>query len=298
MLLSYAREKSHMHHKILIFGASGMLGSMLFSVLTRHGFEVWGSVRKRGKHVFFQQKNIVDGVNVDCFPSVEAVIKSIKPDIIINAVAVTSKSSSLCQTFRINTLFPLFLQKICLKKSIRLIHYSTDAVFCKSNTPKNEKSCPFPVTLYGLTKLWGEPVRAPALTIRTSMIGPELETRRHLLEWFLSATTPVRGHAHTCFGGLTTLEHANILVHHIIPAGDLHGLYHVAGPTITKSELLFTIAKIYEKKIQITPVASQEGHVLDGSCFQKRTQYAPPSWDSMLTSMRVLTQSSGDSHGY
>ena len=68
----------------------------------------------------------------------------------------------------------------------RLIHISTDCVFSGRRGNYSEDDLPDAADLYGRSKLLGEVCDAPALTLRTSMIGRELLRKMSLLEWFLA----------------------------------------------------------------------------------------------------------------
>ena len=80
------------------------------------------------------------------------------------------------QIIPVNALFPHKLSEICRKYKSRLIHFSTDCVFSGSKGFYKEVDEPDARDLYGLSKLLGEVVGENNLTIRTSIIGPELKS--------------------------------------------------------------------------------------------------------------------------
>lgn len=127
----------------------------------------------------------------------------------------------------------------------------------------------------------------PALTLRTSIIGHELNSNRSLLDWFLSQSGTVQGYSQAIYSGLTTTEFAHMLEAVVIPRDDLHGLYHVASSAISKFELLGTIANAYDWQGQLVPYA---GFVCDRSLSAERilaeTGYQPPDWSTMIADMR------------
>lgn len=276
-----------MEQKILIFGISGMLGSMIFIELYSKGYNIYGTISSYKKLLNIDSDKIITCVNVTNLKKIKDIILNLKPNIIINTVAITSKNFPFFEKVKVNILFPRYLQKICFYNNIRLIHYSSDAVFPKSIKEKKETHFVFPSNSYGFTKWLGEVTDFPTiLTLRTSMIGPEIESNNHLLEWFLTSQGEVNGYAQTIFSGLTTLEHSYVLEKYILPNPSLHGLYHLAGPPITKLELLKKIAFFYEKNILIKSVRSSPGHWLNAERFSQATGYYPPSWDFMLHKMK------------
>ncbi|SHO51436.1 dTDP-4-dehydrorhamnose reductase [Desulfopila aestuarii] len=94
--------------------------------------------------------------------SVDALVKEIRPDVIINCAAYTAvdaceKETKLCQ--RINAEGPKHLAQAATRHNCRLIHISTDYVFDGKRLPPEgytEKDHTNPLSEYGRTKLAGE----------------------------------------------------------------------------------------------------------------------------------------------
>jgi dTDP-4-dehydrorhamnose reductase len=180
------------------------------------------------------------------------------------------------------------LWKECAARGIRCIHYSTDCVFDgKKGRPYTEQDRPTAPDVYGLTKFLGEIGGPSALTIRTSIIGPELRGKHSLLEWFLAQTGRVRGFTGAVYTGLPASEHARILAEHILPRETLQGLYHISASPITKCDLLRLVAQVYEKRIEIVPDDTvQEDRSLSCEAFRAVTGYVAPPWPEMIGAMR------------
>jgi dTDP-4-dehydrorhamnose reductase len=141
--------------------------------------------------------------------------------------------------------------------------------------------------LYGRTKRLGEVDNAGAITLRTSIIGHELNSSRGLVGWFLSQPTLVRGYAKAIFSGLPTVELARVIRDYVLPRDDLHGVYHVSAEPISKYDLLRLVAKEYGCATEIT----RDDHViidrsLDSSRFREATGYRPPPWPELVRAMR------------
>ena len=103
-----------------------------------------------------------------------------------------------------NALFPQQLHAACAQRGARLIQISTDCVFAGDRGGYTEADRPDPADLYGRSKLAGEPEGEGVLTLRTSMLGRELDRASGLLEWFLSVRGEAGGYPLAVFTGPTT----------------------------------------------------------------------------------------------
>ncbi len=135
----------------------------------------------------------------------------------------------------------------------RLVHVSTDCVFSGSQGDYREDDACDADDIYGRTKLLGELHEAPAVTLRTSIIGHELRGRASLLEWFLAQRETARGFTRAIFSGVPTVHLARIVRDQVLPDPSLAGLYHVSAEPIAKFDLLTLIAAKYAKSIEIEP---------------------------------------------
>ena len=170
---------------------------------------------------------------------------------------------------------------------MRLIHISTDCVFSGRKGNYREGDVPDAEDLYGRTKLLGEVSDEGCLTIRTSMIGRELETSNGLIEWFLSQEDKtISGYKKSVFSGFTTNALAEIIAGIITKNPELHGVWHVASEPISKFELLSLVKQVYGLNIRIEP---DETVVCDRSLnserFRKVTGFVPPTWHDMIEQM-------------
>src|SRR5262249_38053461 len=127
----------------------------------------------------------------------------------------------------------------------------------------------------------------PALTIRTSIIGRELDSSHGLVEWFLSQDGgTVRGFSRAIFSGWTTEALARVLREVLDEHGDLSGLYHVAAEQINKLDLLTLVRDAFDAKITIQPDDELViDRSLDGTRFRERTGIEAPSWDQMIAEL-------------
>ncbi len=280
--------------RILVLGATGMMGSSVLRLLSETSdFIVFGSVRTPlSANLLPKQFHtiLLKDIDVENSDSLVRVFESVRPNIVINCIGLIKQNSlakNVLSTIPINTLLPHRLAQLCAMSSARLIHLSTDCVFSGSKGMYTEDDVPDAIDLYGRSKLLGEVDYPHAITLRTSVIGHELEGTRSLISWFLSQQGTVSGYTKAIFSGLPSVEIARLIRDHVIPRGDLHGLYHVSSEPINKFELLNLVAKSYGKKIVIHPDSQLIiDRSLDSTRFRTATGFIPKSWPDLVQSMR------------
>ena len=133
----------------------------------------------------------------------------------------------------------------------RLIHFSTDCVFSGKKGSYLENDVPDAMDLYGRTKLLGEVDYPHAITLRTSLIGHELNGTRSLVNWFLAQEGSVRGYTKAIFSGLPAVEIARVIEKYVLPHPELHGVYHLSADPISKHDLLSIVKDVYSKQVEI-----------------------------------------------
>src|SRR5208337_3297169 len=197
---------------VLILGATGMLGHKLMQTLSRE-HTVTGTVRRNASALaadpVFSKMDILGNIDAGTFETVRTAIDRVNPDVIINCIGIVKQlpaAQDPLQSIAINALFPHQLAQICRKKNIRLIHMSSDCVFSGRKGQYTEEDPSDADDLYGKTKYLGEIGGTGCLTLRTSIIGRELDTSHGLIEWFMSNEgATVHGYKTAVFSGLTTL---------------------------------------------------------------------------------------------
>ena len=279
--------------KILVIGASGMLGNAVTRYLINNNFLVTGTVRSiESINSFpdFVQDKIIYDLDINEFENVIKLIKELKPDVVINCVGVVKQLSNANDpllTLPINSLFPHKLAQLCANHNIRVIHISTDCVFSGLKGGYTEDDIPDATDLYGISKKLGEVDYPNAITLRTSIIGHELEGNRSLIDWFLSQKQEVEGYQSAIFSGLPTVEIARIIKDFVIPNKKMRGVYHVSAEPINKYDLLKLVSEIYGHEIKITKSTHLKiNRSLDSSRFRKFTGFVPESWVKMIHIMK------------
>lgn len=278
---------------VLILGANGMLGHKLFAHLSQNkNLDVYATVRNQDnlKHIFPElMKNVLTNVDAVNFDSIIRAIDLIKPDLVINCIGIVKQGllgKDPLTSISINALLPHKIARCCQAGGIRLLHISTDCVFSGNMGNYSEADTPDGVDLYGRSKLLGEVDYPHCLTLRTSIIGHELQTQLGLIEWFMSQKNTIQGYTRHIYSGFPTVELAKIIAGYIIPNPEISGIYHLSSAPISKYQLLKLVASQYGKKINIEPYdKSFCDRSLDSSKLRKLTGFSPPSWPEMIDTM-------------
>ena len=103
--------------KILILGASGLLGSYLFNILTADkSLNVFGMYKNVSKVCNFKnKKNFIKIENFIFFNTLKKKIKELKPNVVINCCGIIKQKKSIQNkklTYMINSKLPKFLDLI------------------------------------------------------------------------------------------------------------------------------------------------------------------------------------------
>lgn len=269
--------------KLLVLGGQGMAGHLIIEYF-----------RRQGRHTVFyttRDKSDEGGLLLDvtdCL-KVEKLLEAVRPQVIINAVGVLNQfaENDKINAYHINGFLPHRLQRMAESLGARLIHISSDCVFLGSRGGYREDDEPDGTSVYALTKALGE-VRSPGhVTIRTSIIGPEIRSSGiGLMHWFMQRKGTVQGYVNVLWNGVTTLELAKAI--DSLLDSSVSGLVHLAYPEkISKYELLLLMQEIWNiTEVKIIP---SDTPVLDRSIISTRTdwKYEVPHYREMLKEMEI-----------
>lgn len=280
--------------KILVLGASGMLGNAMLRVLAEGGaHDVYGTVRSAGVRRHFAAplaERIVANVDVENADALARLFDAVRPQAVINCIGLVKQLAAAedpLQALPINALLPHRLARLCALVGARLVHVSTDCVFDGRKGNYRETDFADAKDLYGRSKFLGEVAYPHTITLRTSIIGRELDGAHGLVDWFLAQSDNVRGYRKAVFSGLPTVELSRVVRDMVLPRPDLFGLYHVAAAPIAKYELLKLVAAAYGKPIEIEPDDSVViDRSLDATRFREATGYVAPPWPELVARMR------------
>ncbi len=287
--------------RVLLLGASGMLGNAVYGVL-KDKYDLILTFRNLEDSQLLNQKygdverHQVEELDVnkiyqdyydrrgDPGEYFKIFLKRIgEVDHVINAIGVTIPYSlkDPALTFFVNSAFPHILANTFKEK---LIHITTDCVFNgKEGFPYDENSPHTPVDIYGLSKSLGEPKNC--LVIRTSIIGRELKGFTGLLEWFLQQKgKTIKGFTQHFWNGITTKEFGKICDKIMSNQEKFprQGIYHVFSTTLSKYEMLLKFREKYNLDVEIIPDDSTKLNRTLTTIYPLCLQLEIPSFDEML----------------
>ncbi len=140
--------------KILLTGASGLLGTHLYNHLNKK----YNIISLYNLHKPLQQSNCIQ-FDIAITNGIEKLINTIQPNIVIHTAAISSIAQ--CQndeiiSYKINVLASETLAKVCKKINAQFVFCSTDLVFDGIIGNYNETDLPNPINIYGKQKFEAE----------------------------------------------------------------------------------------------------------------------------------------------
>lgn len=286
-----------MAKRILVLGSTGMLGHQVLKRLNSNKkFDVFDIVYRNK----IRNESII--CDVRNFAVLEEIILELCPDIIVNSVGLLIKESnkSSFDAIQINSLLPHYLAKICNQIKSKLVHISTDCVFSGKLGNYNEQSETDASDIYGMSKALGEVHSDYHLTIRTSIVGPELKLNGEgLLHWFLlNNKSDLKGYKNVFWGGVTTIELAKVIefcINH-----EISGIWNVTnGKSISKFEMLEYFSNYFKHDFvkKIIPSYSKSSNK---SLKSLRTDisYVVPDYEEMFKEMKKYISANFNDYPY
>jgi dTDP-4-dehydrorhamnose reductase len=276
--------------RVLIIGANGMLGHKLVQRLSgqfgvsatlQRGFD---TVERFG---IISRERVIEHVDAVHEADLIRAIKIAQPEIVINAAGVIKQrpsSSDVVTTLMVNSVLPHRLYRLSQMFGYRLILISTDCVFAGDRGNYSEDDTADALDLYGQSKHHGEVIGDGCLTIRTSIIGRELETSNGLIEWFLNNRGgKVKGFKRAIYTGFPTVVIADIIVDLLQNHPELKGLYHISSEPIDKFTLLTLVNDEFGANVEIEADESVViDRSLDSTRFRSAIGFKPTSWTEMI----------------
>ena len=267
-----------------------MLGHRLWQHLhTKH--DVWVTLRRPfesySQFGLFDRERTITGFDAASTQHLLKAFKAAAPDLVLNCIGIIKQLKEAQDTtlsLEINALLPHRLAEVAAVAGARLIHISTDCVFSGKKGNYTEKDTSDAEDIYGRTKFLGEISYPNCLTLRTSIIGHELQTKSGLIEWFLREKgKEVKGYRQAMYSGFTTIEMARIIEFVAVRAPRLEGVWQVSSEPISKFELLQLARQHYQWVGTLVPDDTFVcDRTLNSEAFRKATGYTPPGWPEMI----------------
>lgn len=263
----------------MILGATGMAGHVIYNYMVK---------TKKYEIINVAFKNALNDSTIICDVTEKGllidIVRKNEPDIIINCIGILLKGSKETpdNAIYINAYLPHLLSRLASIYGGKIIHLSTDCVFTGKRGNYTEDDFKDADDTYGRSKALGELINDRDLTIRTSIIGPELKSNGEgLFNWLMNQKGLLHGYKNALWSGLTTFELAKFIDFSI--DNELKGLVHATNNTkISKFDLIQLILKYYRfKDITVKEDFAKE---IDKSLINTRQDfnYHFPSYDEMM----------------
>jgi dTDP-4-dehydrorhamnose reductase len=258
-----------MNKKILVLGANGMAGHVI-TIGLRESFSNYDVISVARSNSLIKPTFLLDISN---FIDLEKLIHKVVPDIIINCIGLLNKNAedNPEKAILINSYLPHFLESITKLSKIKIIHISTDCVFSGKEGNYLESSFKNGVGFYAQSKALGEIINNKDLTIRTSIIGPEINNNGiGLFHWYYNQTGQISGYTNALWTGVTTIELLRAINASI--KENLTGLYHlVNNQKISKYDLLNIINDEFKRDVIIL---KDSKYKIDKSLLNTRSDFS------------------------
>ena len=257
--------------KILVLNAEGMVGHVMAMFFREHGHDVIG----------FE--------DICNFPALDEIISKNCFDAIINCSAVINQDADHdhVAAVQINALLPHFLAAKTSDSKTVVVHRSTDCIYSGKKGHYTLDDWPDATSFYARSKALGEVINEKDITIRTSLIGPEMDPDGSgLFNWFYHQKGAVKGYANAIWTGLTTIEFAREV--EWLLKNKRHGLFQlVPVNSINKYELLLLFERYYPANRKIIRF---ENPLVDKSLVQICDTLDIPDYETMIADMREWTE--------
>lgn len=278
--------------KVLILGSTGLIGHQVFNYLDyTNKYNLFNSAFRKKLN---ENTVLIDARNEsELFNSIE----KINPSVIVNCIGIliSGAKENPENAIFLNSYLPNKIAKFASKINSKLIHISTDCVFSgKKLSPYFENDFRDANDVYGRSKALGEIIQPPHLTLRTSVVGPELKSNgEELFHWFMTQeNSKIEGFTKSIWSGVSTIELAKAVSSSIDK--NLTGLHHVTNnEVINKFDLLSLFQKHTKKDVKIIKVSGRE---TDKSFVDTRNNLdiSIPSYDQMIEEMVELIHTKND----
>ena len=280
--------------KVLVLGNKGMLGHVLYETFQANDNSKKYDVIGVNRSVDNKDSNsyTLDVLKLD---ELDQFIKNKQPNYIVNCIGSLVEASINAPSLAIqtNSLLPHFLNEISEKYNFKLIHISTDCVFDGSKGRYKESDKKTETNYYGLTKNLGEINKDRNLTIRTSIIGPEIKLKTTgLFDWVISQKcNTIHGYSRAIWSGLTTIELAKFIIWSLDK--EITGIVHATNSEgISKYDLIKIINDVFDLNIDLI---KNNDYKIDKSLLNEKIKnYNFPNYIQMINEIKIWI----DNHNY
>ncbi len=289
-----------MSARVLVLGASGMLGRAVVGVLRSHPeWTVNGT--QNGDPTAPGYFELAAG-----YDAWSAWLRARPCEYLVNCIGMLKPAAdaNVREAILINALFPHQLAEIAAGQGSRILHMSTDGVFSgaagRPYVEDDPTDCPDP---YGKSKALGECAAPNVLNIRCSIIGRNPTVRKGLLEWLLGQPdgAEVPGFEDQLWNGVTTIQYGK-LCRALLASGEFDRVRAVSpvhhfcpNPAVSKYELLRLAAEASGHNISVRRALSgAPGSRVLGTRYGELRKYYPDSRDWISVLRESITDFEGE----
>ena len=168
--------------KFLVLGCNGMAGHTISLYLKEQGHDVFGFDRRESKYI---NNATGDARDIDF---VRNLIVDGKYDTVINCIGILNQfaEENMALASFLNSYFPHFLAEVTDGTDTQVIHMSTDCVFSGKRGEYTEDDFRDGETFYDRSKALGELEDGKNITLRNSIVGPDINPNGiGLMNWFM-----------------------------------------------------------------------------------------------------------------
>lgn len=276
--------------KFLILGCNGMAGHTISLYLKEQGHDVFGFDLRRSPYI--------DSVAGDARDTtmIRDLVRGGRYDAVINCIGILNQYAEQNKALAafLNGYFPHYLAEITADLETQVIHMSTDCVFSGKKGRYTEDDVADGETFYDRSKALGELNDNKNITLRNSIIGPDINPHGiGLMNWFMQQDGPINGYTKAIWTGQTTLQLAKTM--EAAAQAKATGLYNmVPADSINKYDLLCLLNRhLRHDAITIHPI---EGINLDKSLYRTRFDfdYTIPDYERMVAEMAAWVRDHKD----
>ena len=272
---------------LLVLGANGMAGRTISPYMMEKGHRVTGF--DRGPVTHCTRGVAGDACNQD---ELAALVRAEDYDAVINCIGLLNQFAEENHVLAVylNSYLPHFLAEITKDSRTRVLHMSTDCVFSGKRGGYTEADLRDGSTFYDRSKALGELEDGKNLTLRGSIVGPDVNPRGiGLLNWFMQQQGPVKGYTRAMWTGQTTLQLAKTM-EAALEKGAAGLVNTVPDHAISKYDMLRLFNRyLRHDEVEIIPF---DGFVADKSL--QRTNftfdYVIPDYETMIVEMAAWMQ--------
>lgn len=265
--------------RFLVLGCNGMAGHQISLYLQEQGHDVTGFALEKSKLL----NRSIAGDATD-FKELASIIKSGKYDTVINCIGVLNQfaENNHPMAVLLNSYLPHIVAEAANEVGAQVIHMSTDCVFSGAKGQYTEDDVPDGTTFYDRSKALGELNDDKNITLRNSIVGPDINQKGiGLLNWFMQQTGDINGFTGAIWTGQTTLQLAKTM--EAAARERATGLYNaVPSESINKYDLLRLFNRYFRNdSLSIHPI---EGVSADKSLKRTRFDfsYEIPDYEKMV----------------